>query len=358
MRRMTTPIRKNFSSDNVGPVCPAIMQAMIDANQGDVPSYGGDPWTERLTALVRERFEAPEAEVFAVSTGTAANALALSALVPPYGGVYCDGGAHIQTDECGAPEFFTAGAKLLALPSTDGKLSPERLRARLDAGRALGINHVLPTAISITQATEWGTVYAPDEVRAIADLGRALGLSIHMDGARFANAVATLGCAPGELTSRAGIDVLSLGATKNGAMAAEAVIFFTPSLAHEFARRRKRAAHLWSKKRFLSAQLIAYLADDLWLSNANRANRAATRLAAGLRDVDGVELLFPVQANELFVVLPDAMIARLRDAGYLFYDWYLPDTVEPRPGTAPVRLVTSLDITDADVDALLETARS
>ncbi|MCQ8278029.1 beta-eliminating lyase-related protein [Acetobacteraceae bacterium KSS8] len=350
---MTTPIRKNFSSDNVGPVCPAIMRAMIEANTGDVPSYGSDPWTEKLTAIVRERFEAPEAEVFAVSTGTAANALALSALVPPYGGVYCDGVAHIQTDECGAPEFFTAGAKLLTLPSRDGKLSADALRRKLDASRALGVNHVLPTAVSVTQATEWGTLYAPDELRAITGLARELGLHVHMDGARFANALATLGCAAAELTTRAGIDVLSLGATKNGAMAAEAVIFFKPALAQEFARRRKRAAHTWSKARFLSAQLIAYLTDDLWLENARTANRAAARLAEGLGAIPGVELLFPVQINELFVVMPDALIARLREAGYLFYDWYLPDGVAARDGTSPVRLVTSLDATEADVEGLL-----
>ena len=354
---MTTPIRKNFSSDNVGPVSPAILEAMIEANQGAVPSYGGDPWTERLTALVRQVFEAPEALVFAVSTGTAANALALSAMVPPYGAVYCDGAAHIQNDECGAPEFFMGGAKLLTLPSRDGKLSPDALSANLEAGRSLGINRVLPTAISITQATEWGTVYTPDHVRAVGDLARRLGLSLHMDGARFANALATLDCSPADATWRAGVDVLSLGATKNGAMAAEAVVFFTPSLAHEFGRRRKRAAHLWSKARYLSAQLIGYLADDLWLANARLANRAATRLADGLGALDGVELLFPVQANELFVVLPDPLIARLQSAGYVFYDWYLPDGVAPRPGASPIRLVTALDITDADVDALLAAAR-
>ncbi len=350
---MTTPIRKNFSSDNVGPVSPAILQAMIEANQGAVPSYGGDPWTERLTALVRQAFEAPDALVFAVSTGTAANALALSAMVPPYGAVYCDAAAHIQNDECGAPEFFMGGAKLLTLPSHDGKLDPDALLANLEAGRALGINRVLPTAISITQATEWGTVYSLEHLRAVGALARRLELSLHMDGARFANALATLDCAPADLTWRAGVDVLSLGATKNGAMAAEAVVFFDPSLAHEFGRRRKRAAHLWSKARYLSAQLIGYLENDLWLDNARAANRAARRLADGLQALDGVALLLPVQANELFVVLPDGLIARLRDAGYVFYDWYLPAGVAARQGASPVRLVTALDMTDADVDGLL-----
>ena len=353
---MTTPIRKNFSSDNVGPISPGILSAMIEANSGSVPSYGGDPWTARLTGLVRTVFEAPEALVFAVATGTAANALALSAMVPPFGAVYCDAVSHIQNDECGAPEFYMGGAKLLCLRSDTGRLSAAALRRNLEAGRSLGINRVLPTALSITQATEWGTLYPLDEIRDLTALAREVGLSVHMDGARFANAVVSLGVSPADLTWRAGIDVLSLGATKNGAMAAEAVVFFKPALAHEFERRRKRAAHLWSKARYLSAQLIGYLEGGLWLENAACANRAAQRLAGGLRTLDGVTLLFPVQANELFVVLPDAMIARLRDAGYVFYDWVLPDGVVPAEGSAPIRLVTALDTTDADIDALLRTA--
>jgi threonine aldolase len=352
-----TPIRKNFSSDNVGPISPAVLASLIEANQGAVPSYGGDLWTARLTELVRATFEAPDAEVFAVATGTAANALALSALVPPYGGVYCDACAHIENDECGAPEFFSGGAKLMALPSADGKLSPDALSAHMEASRALGIHKNLPMALSITQATEWGMTYSLDDVRALGALAGRLGLSVHMDGARFANAVATLGCSPADITWRSGVDVLSLGATKNGAMAAEAVVFFKPSLAHEFARRRKRAGHLWSKARYLSAQLIGYLTDDLWLANARHANRAASRLADGLAGLDGVDLLFPVQSNEVFVVLPEPMIARLEADGFVFYRWYLPYGIGARPDAAPVRLVTALDTTDADVDAFLAAAR-
>ncbi len=350
------PIRKNFGSDNVGPISPAILDALVAANQGTVPSYGGDPWTARLQEVVRDAFEAPEAEVFAVATGTAANALALSALVPPYGGVYCDQSAHIENDECGAPEFFTGGAKLLTLPSLDGKLSPAVLRANLQASRAIGVHKSRPTAISITQATEWGTTYSLEQVREIGDTARELGLSLHMDGARFANALVTLGCTPADVTWRAGVDVLSLGATKNGAMAAEAVVFFRPGLSEEFARRRKRAGHLWSKARYLSAQLVAYLQDGLWLDNARQANAMATRLADGLLRLEGASLLHPVQSNEVFAVLPEPVIARLEVQGFLFYRWYLPQGLEVDPGRLPIRLVTGLDTEAADVDALLAAA--
>ena len=350
------PIRKNFGSDNVGPISPAILAALVAANEGAVPSYGGDPWTAQLQAVVRAVFEAPEAQVFAVATGTAANALALSAMVPPYGGVYCDASAHIENDECGAPEFFTGGAKLLTLPSRDGRLSPAALYAHVEASRAIGVHKSRPTAISITQATEWGTIYSLEQVRAIGSTARDLGLSLHMDGARFANALATLGCSPAAITWQAGIDVLVLGATKNGAMAAEAIIFFQPDLADEFARRRKRAGHLWSKARYLSVQLIAYLTDDLWLRNARQANAMATRLAGGLLGLDGARLLHEVQSNEVFAVLPEPVIVRLEAAGFLFYRWYLPPDEPVTPGTAAVRLVTGLETEAADVDALLAAA--
>lgn len=350
------PIRKNFGSDNVGPISPAILAAMVAANEGAVPSYGGDPWTAQLQSVVRTVFEAPDAQVFAVATGTAANALALSAMVPPYGGVYCDASAHIENDECGAPEFFTGGAKLLTLPSRDGRLSPAALYAHVEASRAIGVHKSKPAAISITQATEWGTIYSLEQVRAIGSTARDLGLSLHMDGARFANALATLGCSPAAITWQAGIDVLVLGATKNGAMAAEAIIFFRPDLADEFARRRKRAGHLWSKARYLSAQLVAYLTDDLWLDNARQANAMATRLAGGLLGLEGARLLHEVQSNELFAVLPEPVIARLEAAGFLFYRWYLPPEEPVIPGTAAVRLVTGLETDAADVDALLAAA--
>jgi len=355
MRRMTQ-LRKNFGSDNVGPVSPAIFRAMEEANTGSVPSYGNDPWTQRLEAVVRERFACPSALVFPVATGTAANSLALSAIVPPFGAVYCDATAHIETDECGAPEFFTGGAKLLALPSRNGRVSPEALIRHVEGGRALGVHKSKPAALSVTQATEWGTLYSLEELRALGDAAAHLGLAVHLDGARFANALVTLGCSPADATWKAGVDVMSLGATKNGAMAAEAVIFFRPELAEEFGRRRKRAGHLWSKSRFLSAQLLAYLADDLWLTNARQANDAATRLANGIERMEGGRLLFPVQANEVFALLPDAAIARLEAAGYLFYPWYMPNGETAPDGASPVRLVASCDLEPQDVDGFLQAA--
>jgi threonine aldolase len=349
-------IRKNFGSDNVSPANPEIMAAMLDANQGAVPSYGGDPWTTRLEGELRRVFEHPELVMFPVATGTAANALALSALVPPFGATYCDEAAHIQNDECGAPEFFSGGAKLLTLPSPDGKLSAPALEAHVAAGRALGVHKSRPYAVSLTQATEWGTIYSADEIRALSAAASRMGLAVHMDGARFANALVRLNCSPAEMTWKAGVDVLCFGATKNGALAAEAVVFFDPAKAEEFARRRKRAGHLWSKARYLSAQICAYLADDLWLRNARAANDAATRLGEGLVRAAGATLLHPVQANEVFALLPEAVVARLEAAGFGFYRWYLPNGAIVPVNHVPVRMVTAWDITADDVDGLLAAA--
>ncbi|MCQ8242131.1 threonine aldolase family protein [Rhizosaccharibacter radicis] len=349
-------IRKNFGSDNVSPACAEIMAALMEANRGAVPSYGADGWTTALEAELRRVFEHGELVMFPVATGTAANALALSALVPPFGAVYCDEAAHIHNDECGAPEFYTSGAKLLTLPSENGKLSAPALEAHVAAGRTLGVHKSRPYALSLTQATEWGTVYAVDEIRALAACAHRLGLATHMDGARFANALVHLGCTPAEMTWKAGIDVLCFGATKNGALAAEAVIFFQPRMAEEFARRRKRAGQLWSKARFLSAQITAFLADDLWLRNARAANAAATRLADGLTRLPGARLLQPVQANELFALLPEAVAARLEAAGFGFYRWYMPGMAPTPEGMVPVRMVTAWDVRPEDVDALLAAA--
>src|SRR6185312_1799022 len=247
--------------------------------------------------------------VFPVATGTAANALALAALTPPWGAIYCHEAAHIQSDECGAPEFFAAGAKLLPLAGEDAKLMPATVEAAL-LERGV-VHHVQPSALSISQATEAGTLYRPAEIAALGALARRHGLALHMDGARFANAVAALGCAPADLTWRAGVDALSFGATKNGALAAEAVIFFDPAKAADLAYRRKRAGHLFSKMRFLSAQLDAYLADGLWLRNARHANAMAARLGQGLARLPGARLVHPVEANEVFVELAEASIAAL-----------------------------------------------
>lgn len=336
----------NFRSDNVTGIAPEILAAITAANAGTAPSYGEDAITRRLEQRFAELFERPVA-VFPVATGTAANALALAALSPPWGAVYSHDEAHVAIDECGAPEFY-AGAKLIGVPGRDGKIEPAAIGARLtDAGF---VHQVQPAAISLSQATEAGTLYTTTEVASIGAFARRHGMRLHMDGARFANAVAALGCTPADLTWRAGVDALSFGATKNGALAAEAVIFFDPDLARDFGYRRKRGGHLLSKMRFLSAQLEAYLADDLWLRNARHANAMAARLAAGLAALPGARLSHPVEANEVFAELPVEVIAGLERAGFGFYRW---DGESGRQ----LRLVAAFDTRREDVDALIAAAR-
>lgn len=335
----------NFMSDNVTGAAPEILAALVAANQGNAPSYGADILTARLTERLSALFER-EVVVFPVATGTAANALALASLTPPWGSIYCHAEAHIQADECGAPEMFTGGAKLVPLPGDHGKIAPDTLSAALDRAHKGFVHAVQPASLSLTQATEAGTVYNPDEVAALTATARHHGLRVHMDGARFANAVAGLGCTPADVTWRAGVDVLSFGATKNGALGAEAVIFFDPALAENFGYRRKRAAHLFSKMRFLSAQLDAYIEGDLWLRLAGHANRMATRLADGLSSLPGARLVHPVQANELFVALPEQITAGLEAQGFGFYRWDGP----------VIRLVTAWNSDQGHVDALVEAA--
>jgi threonine aldolase len=338
----------NFASDNTAPASAEILAALAAANHGAVASYGADPITTRLRERLADIF-GTSVVAHPVGTGTAANALALATLVRPYGAVICAEEAHIATDECGAPEFYTGGAKLLALPSPDGKILPEQIDAVMARARDGGVHHVLPEAVSITQATEWGTVYTPDEIAALASTAHRHGLRLHMDGARFANALVHLGCTAAAASWQAGVDVLSFGATKNGALAAEAVIFFDDALADGFERRRKRAGQLWSKLRYLSAQLDAYLADELWLRNATHANRLAARLGAGLAALETVRVVQKVQANEVFVAMPPALITALREAGAYFYEWI------PVPGidVPVVRLVTAHSTTDAEVETFL-----
>ncbi|MCB8879893.1 low specificity L-threonine aldolase [Acidisoma cellulosilytica] len=342
----------NFCSDNVAPVAPEILAAMGQANQGNISSYGEDPWTEALTQDLRRIFEKPDLIAFPVATGTAANALAVSTMVPPYGGIICTEDAHINTDECGAPEFFSGGAKLLSVPSPDSRLSPAQITARVQAAREHGVHVVQPHAVSITQSTEWGAVYGLDQLRAIGDVAASHKLGLHMDGARFANALVHIGCSPAEMTWKAGMTSLSFGATKNGAMAAEAVIFFNPAQARGFAERRKRAAHLWSKQRFMSAQLLAYLKDDLWLRNARHANAVAQIFAHGLAAIPGVRLLHEVQANEAFVVLPEGVVAALEGEGFGFYRWH----ADTAPGEVAIRLVTSYASAPEAAQALVSAA--
>jgi threonine aldolase len=338
----------NFSSDNVAGISPEILAALTAANSGKQQSYGDDPLTARVERRLAEIFE-HEITVFPVATGTAANALALATLVPPWGAVYCHAEAHVVVDECGAPEFYAGGARMAGIAAPHGKIGVAELAPLLPGGKGI-VHHMQPAAISLTQATEAGTVYRPDEIAALGELARRHGLGFHVDGARFANALVYLGCTPADVTWRAGIDVLSFGATKNGAAAAEAVIFFDPAKAADFAFRRKRGGHLFSKMRFLSAQLDAYLADDLWLRNARHANAMAARLAAGLAELPAMRLRHPVEANEIFVEMPNSVIEALFARGFHFYRW-------DGPAGNCVRLVTAFDTAAADVDAFLATAR-
>ncbi len=303
-----------FFSDNAAPVHPRVMAALAAANHVDT-AYDGDALSRTLDARFSELFEAP-VRVLWTPTGTSANCLALAALCPPFGGVICHRESHIVVDEAGAPEFYTHGARLMTVAGEGAKLDPDAIAALL-AGIRPDIHQVQAHAISITNATEYGRAYAAREVAAIGEVARARGLGLHMDGARFANAVAHLGCAPADLTWRAGVDALSFGFIKNGAMGAEALVFFRPELADAALRRRKRAGLLASKGRFLAAQLLALLDGDLWLDNARAANAGARTLAAAAP----ARLLHPVEANELFVRLNAHEAAALRAQGFDFYDW-------------------------------------
>ncbi|WP_374308744.1 low specificity L-threonine aldolase [Dongia sp.] len=340
----------NFCSDNVAGVAPEIMDAIQKANQGAMPSYGADAITARVEQRLGDLFER-RVWAFPVSTGTSANALALSTLTPPYGAIYCHPEAHIMVDECGAPEFYTGGAKLVPIAGAGGKMTAKDVAHALDNARAGDVHHVQPAAISLTQASECGTAYTATEVGAIGEIAKRHKVKLHMDGARFANAVAHLNVTPAQMTWQAGVDVLSFGATKNGALAAEAVVFFDEELAASFGFRRKRAGHLISKMRFVSAQLDAYLENDLWLKLARHANAMARDLVAGLKPIPGVHLLHTVEANEIFIRLPLEIVAGLRRAGFDFYDW---------PGAAPgtIRLVTSFATRAEDVAAFIGTANS
>jgi threonine aldolase len=325
----------DFRSDNTHGASPEIVEALARAAAGTVTSYGDDPRTARVKERCREIFEC-DLEVFPVLTGTAANALSIAAMTPPWGGVFCHEDAHIHRDELGAPEFFTNGAKLFPIAGADGKLHASDVKRVIheigEEGRT-----AVPACVSLTQATEAGTVYRIDEIRAIGD---AAGLGLHLDGARFANALVSLGCTPAELTWKSGVDVLSFGATKNGAMAAELIVVFRRGLAAELAPRWHRAGHRLSKMRFLSAQLDAYLTDELWFRNARHANAMARRLAGGL------EVLRPVEANVVFARFEPDVKEALREQGFLFYDW-------PLFGAGAVRLVCGFGTTEAEVDAFL-----
>ena len=342
----------NFTSDNTAPVSEPILKEIQAANSGNAPSYGADSYTQKLSSAARELFEC-DVWFYPVATGTAANALALAQVSPPYGAVYCHEFAHIAKDECGAPEFYTGGAQLIHLPSKEGKLSPKAVRDAVAYAEDMGVHHVPPACVSVSQATEWGTVYAPSEVASLSETARSAALAMHMDGARFANAIAHRGYTPAEITWKVGVDVMSFGASKNGALCAEAVVIFNPAHAQRFERRRKQGGHLWSKHRFLSAQWIAYLRDGLWLDNARHANAMASRLAQSLGGMPNMEILFPVQANEVFVAMPEAAVSGLEALGFKFYRW---PACQPGQGIA-IRFVTSYVTTVEEVDGLLRATR-
>lgn len=312
----SVPRTQQFGSDNYAGICPEAWAAMTEANAGSAPSYGDDAWTERAADAFRALFLA-ECEVFFVFNGTAANSLALASLCQSYHSVICAASAHVETDECGAPEFFSNGSKLLVVPSPDGKLAPDAIRA-IATSRG-DIHFPKPRVVTITQPTETGLVYTPAEIAALAGTCRELGLKLHMDGARFAHACAALGCAPADITWRAGVDVLCFGGTKLGMAVGEAVIFFDRALAEDFDYRCKQAGQLASKMRFLAAPWVGLLESGAWLRHARHGNACAASLATRLARVPGVAPMFPVEANALFLRAPEALLAGLRERGWRFY---------------------------------------
>lgn len=345
----------NFISDNTAGASPAVMAALAAANQGPAAAYGGDDWSARIERLFAEIFE-HEVAAFLVTTGTAANSLALASLTRPWGAVITHQESHVADDECGAPEFFSDGAKLVGLPGAGNKIAPADVTRALARLREGALHQVQPQAISITQATECGCVYTPAEVAALKQAAAPRGLALHMDGARFANALVTLGCTPAEITWKAGVDVLSFGGTKNGAWAAEAVLFFDPARAGEMKWRRKRAGHTLSKGRLIAAQFEGLLRDGHWLALARHANAMALRLADAL-DADGrTRLAWPCQANEVFPILSAEMQARLASAGVAYLAWS--DTAlaprETLPAGAVIgRFVMSFRTAPEEVDRLI-----
>ena len=348
----------NFASDNTAGMAPELMAALSQVNEGFALGYGNDAVTRDVEERMGALFD-HEVAVFLVPTGTAANALSLAHLTPPWGGVLCHENAHIMTDECGAPEFFGAGLKLIGLRGENGKLAPETLKQAITRYSGHVPHQVNAAALSITQATEAGTIYRADETAALSEIAHAHGIAVHMDGARLGNALARMNVTPAEATWKAGVDVLSFGATKGGAMAAEAVVFFDPTRAAGMAERRKRAGHLLSKHRFIAAQFQAYLKDDYWLTLARHANAKADKLADGLRAASA-KIVWPVEANIVFASLPKALDAKLKAAGAAYYvrdNAMAGEDVTVGPDNMLVRLVTSFATQDFEIESFVELVR-
>lgn len=345
----------NFASDNTAPVAPDILDAIVQANRGYSLGYGNDEWTTRVEQRFAEVFER-EVAVFMVPTGTAANALALAQVSPPWGVVFCHAESHIATDECGAPEFFGAGLKLVGLPGADGKIAAPVLRDALAGYGGHAPHQMVASAVSLTQASEAGTIYRVDEIAALSEIAHARSLAVHMDGARFANALVRLNSTPAEMTWQSGVDILSFGATKGGALAAEAVVVFDPQRAAYLAERRKRAGQLLSKHRFIAAQMAAYLAESRWLALARHANAMADRLTRELAAL-GLMPVWPVEANLVFVVLPAVLDARLKAAGASYYT-RSNTALELKAGHVLARLVTSFATREEDIEQFVDLCRN
>ena len=343
--RNCPPARLQFASDNYAGVCPEVMQAMYEANQGAASSYGNDPWTAKACEKLREFFET-DCEVFFVFNGTAANSLALAALCKSYQSIICHEMAHVETDECGAAEFFSNGSKLLLVPGANGKVDLSAVEHTVN--RRTDIHYPKPRVLSITQTTELGTVYSVAEMQVVGELAKRCGLRLHVDGARFANAVAALNVAPKTITWQAGVDVLCFGGTKNGMAVGEAVVFFNHELAAEFDYRCKQAGQLASKMRFLAAPWVGLLDSGAWRRNAIHANRCAQKLADGLQGLPGISLMHPCQANALFLQMPPTLAEKLRAKGWYFYTFI---------GSGGARFICSWETDLADVDALIHDVR-
>jgi threonine aldolase len=346
-----------FASDNAGPAHPAVMQAMMDANTGYQSGYGADTLMVEVTQMIRDLFEAPEAAVYLTATGTAANSILLATMANPWDTIFCSPMAHIHEDECNAPEFYS-GAKLTLVPAENAKMTPATLHASMEAEESRGVHGPQRGPVSITQVTEKGTVHSLEELRALTKIAHGFGSKTHLDGARFSNALVSLGCSAAEMTWKSGIDTVSFGGTKNGLMGVEACVIFDPKLAWEFELRRKRGGHLFSKHRYLSAQMKAYLTDNLWHDMATAANASCARLADGLRSHAPATLLFEPQANMIFAQLPRSDHKKLLDAGANYYVWDGdPQTGDP---SQPLigRFVTDWSMTHDAVDQFLQVLRS
>ncbi len=342
-----------FASDNTGPAHPKVMEAMLRANEGYAMGYGADPLMNEVRERMCDLFETPEAAVHLVINGTTANSLLLATLAKPWDAIFCTQMSHIEEDEGNAPEFFSGGAKLHLIPAENARMTPDDLRSAIEAQGNRGVHGPQRGPVSITQATETGTIYSLEQIKALTDVARSCGLKTHLDGARFANAMVRLGCSAAEMTTHAGIDAISFGGTKNGLIGVEACVLLDPEKAFEFEMRRKRAGHLLSKHRYLSAQMLAYLTDDLWIDMAQAANAASDRLRLGMAQMSDVHIHDDPASNLFFASFPRAAHKRLHDAGAVYYTW---GDVEDGPADALIRgrFVTNWSTSETEVDQFLD----